>query len=125
MDHHHTARVLAAMRIAIGAVAFVAPGLSTRPLFRDSSPTAPAKVLTRVFAVRDIALGVGTLRALRENRDPQSWTRLGALCDAGDVAAMTLAIGKLPLAPSVVGIASAATAAASGWRASTHLDSSA
>lgn len=111
------------MRIAIGTIAFAAPRLSTRPLLRDAARTPGSKLLARAFAVRDIAIGVGTLQALRENRDPKPWVQMGALCDAGDSVAMVAGLGKLPLVPSIAALASATTAAATGWRASAHLDS--
>ena len=109
------------MRIAIGAIAFAAPGLATRPLLRDSASTPASKLLTRAFGVRDIALGLGTIRALQENRDPKSWVQMGALCDAGDALATAAGLRRLPLLPSIAALASASTAAISGWRASAHL----
>jgi hypothetical protein len=80
--------------------------------------------LTRMFAVRDLALGLGTLQALRavETRAPhrgknlQTWLVLAALCDAGDALGMARAIraGQVRPLPAGFTATTAVGAAATG-----------
>jgi hypothetical protein len=79
--------VLAASRVGIGLAFAIGP----RRLTRESTASADAVLMTRSFAIREIALGVGgLLAAARATVDPRGlalWAGLGALVDAGDLAA--------------------------------------
>lgn len=74
---------LAAVRVGLGVVAWVAPGRTNRafgvPPEQDS---AALDYMHRVFGVRAVALGVGYLASRGEARD--LWHRLWLLCDAAD-----------------------------------------
>ena len=80
--------VIALGRIGFGATLMVAPTLGAR-LYLGSEASRPSvRFMSRVFGVRDLALGVALLRALREER-PADVARalwLGAGCDAWDAA---------------------------------------
>jgi hypothetical protein len=77
----------AGMRVAIGVVFAVAPDRLNGP----SDGTQSDTLMTRSFAVREVVLGVGGLlaatRAEISPSDVRIWAGLGALTDAGDLAA--------------------------------------
>jgi hypothetical protein len=79
-------RTFAGIRLAIGIAFVVAPGR-----LNGGSRNSPDVLMTRSFAVREIALGVGGLLATtRPDVSPSAvrlWAGLGALTDAGDLAA--------------------------------------
>jgi hypothetical protein len=71
-------------RIAVGASTFVAPELIGSLLgFKPSEDQAGA-YMARLFGVRDLALGVGTLASSGEAQ--ALWWRLGIVCDLADAA---------------------------------------
>lgn len=85
-----TARRVGALRTALGVVTLLAPRLVARVLLAQPEH-AGARVLLRMFAGREIALGVGQVLATR--RGPaaaRGWVEAGGLTDAVDVAAMVL-----------------------------------
>jgi hypothetical protein len=88
----------AGMRVAIGAAFAVAPDrLSGR-----SDGTRRDTLMTRSFAVREVVLGVGgLLAATRGDISPsavRTWAGLGALTDAGDLAASLAGVRRKPSA---------------------------
>jgi len=77
----------AGMRVAIGAAFALAPDR----LSGQSVHTGGGTLMTRSFAVREVALGIGGLLAAAA-ADPspaaiRMWAGLGALTDAGDLVA--------------------------------------
>jgi hypothetical protein len=78
---------LAAARIAIGVAFAVAPDRLSGP----SDGTRRDTLMIRSFAIREAVLGVGgLLAATRADVSPsalRTWAGLGALTDAGDLAA--------------------------------------
>jgi hypothetical protein len=80
-------RTFAGIRLAIGIAFAVAPGR----LNRGSRSNSPDILMTRSFAAREIALGVGGLLATTGPDATPSplrmWAGLGVLTDAGDFAA--------------------------------------
>jgi len=100
----------AATRVAIGVAFALAPDRLNTPSegYNDT-------LMTRSFAVREIVLGIGGLAAVTHaDRDPsavRTWAGLGALTDAGDLAA-SLAGGpgsnpaaRLPALTAAIGLA--------------------
>jgi hypothetical protein len=80
-------RTFAGIRVAVGIAFAVAP----RRLNAGSGRTSGDTLMTRSFAVREIALGVGGLIAAARPDASLSalrmWAGLGALTDGGDLAA--------------------------------------
>jgi hypothetical protein len=77
---------LAGTRVAIGVAFALAPRqLGARP------GKSPDVLMTRSFAVREVILGIGGLAAVTRGQPRPSavrmWAGLGALTDAGDLAA--------------------------------------
>jgi hypothetical protein len=107
-------------RILIGLGAWLMPGLGGRLFGLDPERNPQASFLSRLFGIRDFALGLGTLTASGATR--RALLRLGVICDTADAAAAVIAKreGTLPrwaaatsgvLALSAVGIGAASLVA--------------
>jgi len=82
-------------RIAIGAAPFVAAGPSSRMLgFPASHDTATARLMARMFGVRDIGLGVLVFWALRHPEALPFIMLFNAAMDAGDLASILVPLVK-------------------------------
>jgi Domain of unknown function (DUF4267) len=82
------AALAAAGRVAIGAAAVLAPGPTSRLLgFPRQHDSATARLMGRLFGIRDVALGV-LVWQVREDRELSRFAyKLNAWVDAGDMAA--------------------------------------
>lgn len=109
---------LAAVRAGAGAGLLAAPALVPRLLGADAATARRVGYLGRMAGVRDVALGLGMLRALRAGRDARSWTVAGLLCDTGDALAVAVAVrrGDVHRLPGALLVASAAAGAVAGLR---------
>ncbi len=91
------ARLVAWGRVAIGATAIAAPAVVARPWIGDAAGSVTARLLARTMGGRDLAIGVGTLRALgRSDSEARPWVALGGTADAVDALATVVAFGSLP-----------------------------
>ncbi len=97
MDYRQLVRSLAVGRVAVGLALVLVPSLAARGWAGDEASRPATKVFLRALGIRDLALGVGTLRALERGEDPVPWARYGAAADGVDAAA-TL-VGYRALAP--------------------------
>ncbi len=95
-DVDQQVRALAMSRIGLGAGFIVAPGLSLRSWLGRDVDTPAARVAMRMVGGRDIALGVGTLLALRHGAPVRGWLEAGALSDGTDFVASLFAARHLP-----------------------------
>lgn len=114
MSAEQQIRNLAIGRIVIGVLSYAFPNLAGK-LFGISSAANPqAPYLARLFGIRDIALGLGTLQSTGEAR--KQWLRVGVLCDAADAAAAVAGRqgGYLSTPSAVLLAAPAVTATALG-----------
>jgi hypothetical protein len=114
MDNEQTIRSLAGVRMAIGTSAWATPRLAGKAFGLDAAGNPQSPYLARLFGVRDIALGIGTLTTTGESQ--RRWLALGLLCDAADAAAGVLAGrgGYLPKLPTVLVTGTALAAAGLG-----------
>ena len=119
MDFHYAARLIAVGRIGIGAVLLALPGLIARRL--GAPMTKRMLLLTRVMAIRDLVIGLGTFKALSDGSPAAPWIRAGAAADAVDAAAVLMAADEFGPAATVAGVAIASTTAALGFRAAAEL----
>jgi hypothetical protein len=102
---------LAAFRIVLGAASWIAPRTVARSYGLDEKQATPAlEYMTRVFAVRAIALGVGYLSSTGEAR--RLWQRLWLLCDAADTVMGVGMVARGRLDPKLGASALATTAPA-------------
>jgi hypothetical protein len=87
---------LAGLRTAIGVSAYAAPNTTAKLFGLDPDANPQATYLGRLFAVRDLVLGVGTM--LSEPPARRMWLQAGVVCDLADAASSILAKrdGHLP-----------------------------
>lgn len=95
-DVEQQVRFFAMTRIGLGAGFLVAPGLSLRSWLGRGVDTPTARVAIRMVGGRDVALGVGTLLALRHGAPVRGWLEAGALSDSTDFVASLLGARHLP-----------------------------
>lgn len=100
---------LAAMRIGIGALAWARPDVTAR-LFGFPDPDGQARYVWRLFGVRDVLVGLGTVTSSGQRR--RTWARVGLVCDVADGAAGVL--GREEVKPvsaaAMIGVPAAAVA---------------
>lgn len=84
--------VLGAMRTTVGLALVVTPSTLGRLLGVDRTTARRLAYLSQMIGVRELALGLGTLDALRRDQDTRPWVLGQALSDAGDAAALAVAV---------------------------------
>jgi len=96
------AAAVAVSRIGLGVVALSRPVVVARPWTGPTGDSQAGRVLGRALGGRDLALGLGTLTALRRRGGPQAdqaaaaWVALSGLADGFDLAITVAAWGRLP-----------------------------
>ena len=116
MDARALATQLAAGRIAMGAGLAVAPGLIAGMWVGRDGARPGAKVVGSAMGARDLAIGVGILRALRGAGSPAPWLQAAAFADATDLVATLRARDDIPSVAVVgVGALAACSAGACLW----------
>ena len=110
-------------RVAIGGAALVAPLALARPWVGDAVDTTSVKLLARALGGRDLALGVGTLRALaRSDEEARPWVALAGMSDAVDALVTVVAFGRLSPWTRWVVLGASVGAAVASIRAASVLD---
>lgn len=111
------ARQMGVARIAIGAAALLAPSLTSRLMgFPTDHDNPTARLMGRLFGVRDVALGVLVLSLHDDPRVARSIYHLNAAVDAGDAASMAAAVvGRQGIDRAAMSSAALAVPAALGW----------
>jgi len=120
MDYRQLSRFVAAGRALVGVAALVAPGVGLRGLGSDLS--GGAKLITRAFGGRELALALGALRSLDHDQQSREWIRAGATADIVDAAAAALALRSIGTVRAVGATVIASGAAVIGLRAADRLD---
>jgi len=91
------AQLIAWGRVGLGVGAIAAPTLVARPWIGGDATSSGGRVLARTMGGRDLALGIGTLRALSvSDGEARPWVALGGMADAVDALATVVAFGSLP-----------------------------
>lgn len=114
IDPVWVAGLVAVARIGLGTALFLAPRRLVGAVLREAGPSEEAVAALRMFAGRDVALGLGALVAAR--RDPRSvraWVEAGIVADASDAFAFARLHTMAPL-PRWSGLALATGAAVMG-----------
>jgi hypothetical protein len=122
LDAKELAQLLSLGRIVIGAAAVLAPRRFTRAWTGERSEAAVSVIATRGLGARDIALGLGTLRALDGEGPVRPWLEAQALADASDTVSTLSVFGQLPPLRRILGLATAAGACYIGLRLASELD---
>ena len=103
-------------RIAIGSTAVVAPGFAMR-LWLGVDPKAnPVKAMGLAIGARDLALGIGTLSALRGGGSSALWLQCGAVADTADAVA-TLRAFSTRDPRTLIALAAVGAAGTGAWLA--------
>jgi hypothetical protein len=87
----------------------------------DERKTFGARVITRAFGMREIALGVGTVLAVDHDAPVRGWLEAGVLVDTTDALATLLAYRRLPRVGRTLVAGGAAAAAVTGARLARQL----
>ncbi len=120
---HRLAQFVALGRVAIGVTALCAPTIMTRPWIGDAAEGADARLLARTMGGRDLALGLGTLRALGvDDAEARPWVALAGMADAVDAAVTVAALRRLPRRTRWTILAATAGAAVVSFRVAVALD---
>ena len=85
MTSEQAVRNVAVLRLVVGVTCWLFPRLSGRLFGLETVRNDQSPYLARLFAVRDLALGIGALQTAGEAQRP--WLQVGILCDAADAAA--------------------------------------
>jgi hypothetical protein len=114
----YAATAAAAARVAVGVAALTRPSVPARAWVGASADELTAEVLGRALGARDLALGLGTLAAIRK-APAGPWPAgalyaAGALSDALDVVITAAAWPRLPRTTRWLVAASAGSAAIAG-----------
>jgi hypothetical protein len=110
---------LAVNRMLFGAGFILAPERSARGWISIDAATGGGRLMTRATGARDLALGLGALRALRSGADARAWFAAHLVSDATDFAATWAERRELP-APAVafaLTMAGASTAVSAAYLA--------
>jgi hypothetical protein len=78
---------LALGRMAVGVVGFVAPKTFGRLWVGADGATSSVAIVTRAFAIRDFALGLGAYLAVQRDAPVRGWVEAGLVSDSADVLA--------------------------------------
>jgi hypothetical protein len=92
-------RTLVAIRLSLGASAWLAPRLTLCAFGLDAQEYPEAAYAMRLFGARNATLGVGLLASAGDDR--RLWWRLGIVCDLADVtvALISRRAGYIPRDP--------------------------
>lgn len=110
-------KALAGLRIVIGLLSWFAPNLAGTLFGLNVKRNKQAPYLARLFGIRDLALGIGTLMAKGPAR--RTWLQMGMVCDTADTAAAGIGhrdgyldaqTAIMLAAPAVAGVAMGAAA---------------
>ena len=109
---------LALVRAGAGAVMLVAPRALPRALGVAAAASGPTGWVVQMLGAREVALGVGVLRA-RRSADARAWALAGAACDVVDALVVGAAVRRGVVSRSA-GSAVAASALAAGAAGLAH-----
>lgn len=108
IDDRQIALIMSRARCVVGLACIAAPSIVARVALGASTPAT--KAATRVAGIRDLALGVGALTAIKEHTQDAEWLSMGAACDGFDALVFTVSPG-LPKRARLVGLVAGASGA--------------
>ncbi|MGH8986955.1 MAG: hypothetical protein ACRDY6_24250 [Acidimicrobiia bacterium] len=114
------AKQLAIGRMAVGVIGFVMPKTFGRVWVGNDAASARIAMITRAFAVRDFALGLGAYLAVQRETPVRGWLEAGLLSDTADV--LSTFRGPVPAARKLALAAAAMTGVAGGALALQNLE---
>lgn len=96
LDERELVRNLSVARVGLGAAGLLAPRMVTRTVLGRGMASRSASFLVRIWATREIALGMATLHEMDADEPSRRLVELNAAVDAVDAAAAVVAWGALP-----------------------------
>jgi hypothetical protein len=99
VEPEQAAKSLAIGRIAVGTALIAAPGAIGRAWIGRDGGRPAVGVFAQVIGGRDVAMGLGTLIALRRGRGARLWLQLCAMVDAVDFACTYAAADRIDELP--------------------------
>lgn len=109
-------------RIVLGAGLVLAPRTVARRWIGAGASAPGITVTARALGARDLALGVGVLRALDRGEPVRGWVLAGAWSDALDAGAALAAARQVGLRRAAPAAALAVVAAVAGAAGASHMD---
>jgi hypothetical protein len=122
LDDRDLARMLFVGRVAIGSACFLFPRRAVRVWTGEERDPGNAAMAMRALGARDVAIGMGGLRALEEGESVSRWLEAGALADAADTVGGLAIFRRLGKLRRLVFVATAAGATYLGFRLAASLD---
>lgn len=116
MDDRDVVRLLSVARAAVGVIWLLAPHKVIKAWTGEDAASLSARMVGRGFGGRDLALAVGTLITLKDERALATWLKAGALSDAADAVSTLAAFRELGSVRRLFWAATAAGTAALGLR---------
>jgi hypothetical protein len=101
MDPRQAATGLSYARIAFGLGLMLAPRQMASGWSGGEAVRGGGRVLAVALGARDLALGLGTLRALKAGSGERDWLLAGALADGADLVGSRALRGSLPITGSL------------------------
>ena len=122
IDAKELAQILSLGRVVLGVAAVLAPNRFGRAWTGERSDEAVSTMAMRGLGARDVALGLGTLRALDGEGPVRPWLEAQALADASDTVSILGSFGQLPPLRRLLGLATAAGACYIGLRLASEIE---
>jgi hypothetical protein len=116
------ARLFGWTRVSFGTMAFLVPRWAAKLWTGEDISGTTAIMGLRSLGVRDAALGLGLLIALRREGPVRGWLEAGAMSDAGDALNTLMSRRGLPKSRSLLGLVMAGGAVILGRRLADALD---
>ena len=123
LDAPDIATLLSGARLALGAVLFLMPSKGAKAWSSQGADTPAAVVASRGMGARDMALGLGALLAIGNDKPVRGWIEAAAFSDLLDAINAAMSFRRLPPFRALVMGASAAGAAMLGMQLAPELDS--
>jgi hypothetical protein len=117
------AQMNAVARMALGVVAMALPQLPLKPWVGEKGIDRTSRLLARALGGRDLAIGLGTLLAMRHDAPVRGWVEAGGLADAGDTVITLASFSRLPAAGRWMVLAAAGSGVLSARLAAPAVDS--
>lgn len=115
-------QLLSASRTAVGVAMLARPTLLPKSVGVDSTTAERLAWMTRMVGAREVALGAGTLLALRRGRDVEEWALAQVLSDAVDSLAFGTAAARGHVRPVHGALIAAVAASATATGVAAWLD---
>lgn len=122
LDARELATLLSGTRFALGAVLFLMPSKTAKAWSSQGAETPAAVVASRGMGARDMALGLGALLALGNDKPARGWIEAAAFSDLLDAISTAMSFKRLPRGRAFLMGATAGGAAMLGMQLAPLLD---